>query len=223
MTQIPAGRVADQARTHLGERGPINTCVSNGPEEWARELGLPTLGTASVTEYVRLASAGVKGYRYHDGTDGLARGHIGVWTHAALGSTTSEHVSVVDEVRGSLWRGIGSGTPSGKVAQQPASGGFNPRAVLRGYVILPTETGGHAHVKPPVKPVATRPEPAKPATGPDTYTVKRGDTLIKIAARKKTTWQKIMAANPPTKNGKSTDFHIARPNLILVGQKLRIP
>lgn len=221
MTHIPATRLAAQARRHLDESGPLNTCVSNGPEKWARELGLPTLGTASVTEAVRLAKTGHNGYRYHDGTEGLARGHIGVWTHAALGSTTSEHVSVVDEVRGNLWRGIGSGTPSGRVACQPASGGFNPRSVLRGYIIAPTETSGTAHVKPPVKPPVTNHEPAKPASG--TYTVKRGDTLIKIAARNKTTWQKIMAANPPAKNGRTADFHIVRANLIFSGQKIRIP
>lgn len=219
MTHVTAERIADQARSHLGENGPLNTCVSNGPEEWARELGLPTLGTASVTEYVRLAQAGVKGYRYYNGTDGLARGHIGVWTHAALGSQAAEHVSVVDDVSGSLWRGIGSGTPSGRVAKQPASGGYNPKTVLRGYVILPTETSHQATHNPPIKQPTTRPEPARG----DVYTIKHGDTLIKIAAKHHTTWQKIMAANPPAKNGKTADFHIVRANLIFGGQKIRIP
>jgi LysM repeat protein len=216
VSHVPAAALADQARKHLGEGGPINTCVSNGPEHWARELGLPILGTASVREYVRLAQAGTKGYTYHDGTNGLARGYIAVWTHEALGSTLSEHVCVIDEVKGNLWRGIGSGTPNGTVARQPASGGLNPKSVLRGYIVAPTETGGHVVVKPPVVKPSTHPDPA-PA-----YTIKRGDTLTRIASKHHTTVAKILKANPP-KGNKSADFHILRANLIIVGQKIRIP
>lgn len=217
MTHIPAARIADQARDHLGENGPINTCVSNGFRKWTRELGLPDIGTDSVSEAVRLAQNGHAGYRYHDGTDGIARGNIGVWTHSALGSNTAEHVTVVDDVRGALWKGIGSGTPSGKVAWQPASGGYNPKTVLRGYLIAPTETTG-APSKPAAKPPM---QPSHAASG-DTYTVRKGDTLIKIASKHGTTWQKILTANPP-KGGRSQDFHILRANLITVGQKIRIP
>jgi LysM repeat protein len=215
MTHVPASAIADQALEHLGESGPIDTCVSNGLERWPRELGLPTLGTGSVTEAVRLAKAGFHGYRYVDGTSGLARGHFGVWTHEALGSDQEEHVCVVDQVAGSLWRGIGSGTPSGKVARQPANGGLNPKGVLRGYIVAPTETVGA------VKPAAVV-VPAVPASS-GVYVVQKKDTLVKIAAKRHSSVAAILKANPPLKSGKSADLHIARANLIIVGQKIRIP
>lgn len=214
MTHVPAAAIADQARKHLGEDGPVNTCVSNGPERWTRELGLPQLGTASVTEAVRLAKAGHNGYRYHDGTDGLSRGHIGVWTHEALGSGDAEHVSVVDDVEGALWKGIGSGTPSHKVARQPQGGGLNPKSVLRGYIIAPTET------EPAAKPAAAKPaSPSKTST----YTVQPGDYLARIARQHHTSVKAILAANPALPSRRSADFHIARANLIIAGQKIHLP
>lgn len=206
-------RIADIAESHLGEPGPTNTCMSNGLEKWVTEAGLPALGTSSVSVGIDRARDGRNGWKYREGTDGLARGHFAVWSHAALGSPNLEHVTCVTLVRGNTWHGIGSGTPSERVALQPASGGMNPMTVLRGYLIPPTNTAT------PVKPAVVKP---KPAASGDTYTVRRGDTLIKIARRHKTTWQKIAAANPP-QNGRSSDFHILRPNLILVGQKIRIP
>jgi LysM repeat protein len=54
---------------------------------------------------------------------------------------------------------------------------------------------------------------ASPAATPLTYTVKAGDTLIKIANKFKTTQKAILAANPALKNA----------NLIAVGQVLTIP
>lgn len=216
MTHVPTAAVADVARTHIGDSGPINTCVSNGPERWARELGLPQLGTASVTEYIKRAKAGQHGYRYHDGTVGLSRGHIAVWTHEALGSDQAEHVCVVDDVEGAMWRGIGSGTPSGKVARQPASGGLNPKTVLRGYVVLPTDTAAAA--APAVaKPVKTDPG------GLEVYRVKAGDMLGRIAAKHGTTVKAILSANPALPSRRSADFHIARANLIVVGQRIYLP
>lgn len=219
MSHVPATLIADQAVKHLGEPGPINSCVSNGLNRWPGELGLPAIGTASVTEAVRRAKAGFNGYRYVSGTEGLARGHFGIWSHEALGSPDDEHTCVVDEVNGDQWRGIGSGTPSGKVARQPASGGTNPRSVLVGYIVAPTETTAKTPAAQPSRPAA---QPTTSSSG-STYTVRKGDTLIRIAARKKTTWRAIVAANPPSADGRSRDFHIARPNLIVIGQKIRIP
>ena len=219
MTHVPASRIADQAVKHLGEPGPANTCVSNGLNRWPAELGLPSIGTASVTEAVRRAKAGFEGYRYVDGTAGLARGHFGIWSHEALGSVNDEHTCIVDEVHGGMWRGIGSGTPSGLVARQPASGGMNPKSVLVGYIIAPTETTGSAPAAHTAAPAA-KPVPAGHGTQ---YVVRRGDTLIRIANRHGTTWRKIVAANPPAADGRSHDFHIVRPNLIVIGQKIRIP
>lgn len=218
MTHVPAAAIADQARQHLGEPGPDNTCVSNGLNRWPVELGLPAIGTASVTEAVRLAKAGHNGYRYVDGTHGIARGHFGIWSHEALGSVNDEHTCVVDQVDGNVWRGIGSGTPTGKVARQPASGGLNPLSVLVGYIVAPTEI---AAVTPAKHTTPAAPKP--PAAAPGTYTVRKGDTLTRIAAKHGTTWRQIAAANPPAGDGRSHDFRILRPNLIEVGQKIRIP
>jgi LysM repeat protein len=209
VTTVPLHALADQAQKHLGEDGPLDTCVSNGPERWARELGLLPLGTASVTEARRLAKAGHNGWRYHEGTAGLARGHVGDWDPKALGDPDARHVCVVDDVEGERWRGIGSGTPSGKVARQPASGGFNPKTVLVGYFVPPTETAAAAPAKAPAK-------------GGD-YVVQRGDYLLRIAAQHDTTVKAILALNPPLPARRSADYHIAAPNLILVGQRLRLP
>jgi LysM repeat protein len=217
VTTVPASALADQARKHLGEDGPLDTCVSNGSERWARELGLATLGTASVTEARRLAKAGHNGWRYHEGTAGLARGHVADWDPKALGDADARHVCVVDEVDGDRWRGIGSGTPSGKVARQPASGGFNPKSVLVGYLIAPTETAAAAPAKAPAAPAKA------PAKAGGEYVVKSGDYLLRIAAQHDTTVKAILAANPPLPTRRPADYHIAAPNLILVGQRIRLP
>lgn len=232
MTHVPAAALADQARKHLGESGPLNTCLSNGPERWAAELGLLPLGTGSVTEARRLARAGVHGWRYVDGTDGLARGHVADWDPKYLGSPDDRHVCVVDDVDGDRWRGIGSGTPSGKVAPQPASGGTNPRGVLVGYFVAPTETPAPAHdprsSKPKTAPVKTqRPktEPVKvqrPAD-PAVYTVKAGDYLRRIAKDHGTTVQAILRVNPPLPSRRSADFHIVRADYVQTGQRIRLP
>jgi LysM repeat protein len=219
VTHVPATKIADQALKHLGESGPLNTCVSNGMRRWTRELGLPDIGTDSVSEAERLAKNGHAGWRYHQGTDGLARGNFGDWDPAFLGDFNARHVTVIDDVDGVLWRGVGSGTPSSKVARQPQSGGYNSKKMLRGYFIAPTETVAQPAVKPVPKPIKHTHAAEFPG---DTYTVRRGDTLIKIASKHGTSWQKIYAANPP-KGNKSGDFHILRPNLIFVGQKIRIP
>lgn len=54
--------------------------------------------------------------------------------------------------------------------------------------------------------------PAQPATGETVYTVQKGDTLSKIAAKYGTTYQKLASYNG-----------IANPNIINVGQKIKIP
>lgn len=220
MTHVPAAALADQARTHLGEDGPRDTCLSNGPERWARELGLPTLGTGSVTEARRLARAGHNGWRYVEGTAGLARGHVADWDPAVLGGPDERHVCIVDEVDGAHWRGIGSGTPSGRVALQPASGGTNPRSVLVGYFIAPTET-----VPAPAKTPKPRTGAVKtqPAAEPGVLVVKRGDVLSRIAEQHGTTVKALLRANPALPSRRSADFHIARADLIIVGQRIRLP
>lgn len=227
MTHVPAGALADQARKHLGEDGPLNTCLSNGPERWAAELGLLPLGTGSVTEARRLARAGHHGWSYHEGTAGLARGHVADWDPKYLGSPDDRHVCVVDEVDGSSWRGIGSGTPSGTVARQPASGGMNPTAVLVGYFVAPTETPAPAAPKPNPKPktgaVKVQTGAVKTAAKPTTYTVQTGDYLARIARQHGTSVRALLAANPALPSRRSADFHIVRADYIQAGQRIRLP
>lgn len=226
MTHVPTPALAEQAEKHLGEPGPVDTCWSNGPERWAHELGLPGLGTASVSEARRLAKAGHNGWSYHEGTAGLARGHVGDWDPDVLGRTAADrnpaHVCVVDEVRGDAWRGIGSGTPSGKVARQPSSGGLNPKGVLIGYFVAPTETRAAPAPAPAPKP-ATSSSSSSSSAKATTYTVKDKDYLLRIAAQHKTTVKAILKLNPALPSRRSADFHIARADLILVGQKIRLP
>lgn len=58
---------------------------------------------------------------------------------------------------------------------------------------------------------AYTPQPTKPPGG-TVYVVKRGDTLSSIAAKYKTTWQKLASFNS-----------IKNPNVIMPGQKIKIP
>lgn len=220
MTRVAPIRHVEVARDHLGDAAPVNTCVRLGMGAWPAELGLPTLDTDSVSEAERRARNGYHGWKYVEGTVGIKPGYYGDWKPSVLGATPSNpnprHVSVIETIAGSRWRGIGAGTPSQKVAYQPASGGTNPLNVLRGYFVPPTETNAAS----PVKPAATHPAPAK---GGQTYVVSRGDTVWAIAKRFKVTQRAILNANPPAKNRRPDDFHISSPSLIVVGQKLHIP
>lgn len=220
---VAPSRFADQALSHLGEDGPLNTCWSNGPERWARELGLPGLNTGSVSQAEQSARAGVNGWRYHAGTDGIAPGHIADWKPQYLGPTATNpnprHVTAVVEVRGDQWRGVGSGTPSGKVAKQPAGGGLNPLSVLDGYFVPPTVTSA---AQAPSKP-ASKPKPVDDDDDRAVYLIRKGDYLQRIAKRHDTSVRAILAANPSSRDGRSRDFHIARANHIEAGQRIYLP
>lgn len=63
----------------------------------------------------------------------------------------------------------------------------------------------------PAKPAAPA-QPAQGTAGEQVYTVQRGDTLSGIAAKYGTTYQKLASYNG-----------IANPNVISVGQKIKIP
>ena len=97
------------------------------------------------------------------------------------------------------------GTPPG-----PEIGGCAPPA----NGTPPAKGDAPAKGERPTK--AGTPDEVKPSTGRTarTYTVKRGDTLSKIADRFGTTWQKLHRANKGT---------IDNPNLIFPGTKLKIP
>jgi LysM repeat protein len=70
-------------------------------------------------------------------------------------------------------------------------------------LVIPGTTGTPGNPPPPTTP---------PPGNVGTYTVVRGDTLARIAARFGTTWQAIASLN-----------NIANPNLIYAGQVLKIP
>lgn len=212
--------LATVAQRHLGEPGANDTCLE-AINRWVDEAGGTPLPTASVSAAVKLAQAGRNGWTYHAGLDGLQLGDVLRWSPDALGRTREdpnpEHVSVYvkADARGNL-QSVGSGGPSGKVALQPQGGGFNPPRTFVGYFRVAVETAA-----PAPKPAAAKPKPAAAAAG--TVTVKRGDTLYDLARAHHTTVAAFLAANPRSADGLSHDYHIVRQNLILVGQRLRLP
>lgn len=125
-----AQQYADVALSHVGEPGPNNTCLSNGVQKWAGEVGLPQLGGNTSTVSVYRAAAQKDGY-YHAGMAGVQVGDILDW--AGIG-----HVTVCTGVSpsGGL-QSVGSGTANGLVRVDPPSGGYNNPATFRGYIRLP--------------------------------------------------------------------------------------
>lgn len=79
-----------------------------------------------------------------------------------------------------------------------------------GSTASPEAGSGPSTASPKAAPVTPKAAPA----GDETYTVRRGDWLSKIAPREHTTWQRIFAVNRD---------RIADPDLIYPGQVLRLP
>jgi Tfp pilus assembly protein FimV len=100
-------------------------------------------------------------------------------------------------------------------------------AVLVGYFVAPTETAAAPAPKPNPKPktgaVKVQTGAVKTAMKPDTYTVKSGDYLRRIASQHGTTVRAILAANPALPSRRSADFHIVRADYIQAGQRIRLP
>lgn len=209
------------AREHLGEPGPNNSCLE-AVNRWVDEAGGKPLPTASVSAAVQLVQgAGRNGWTYHEGLNGVQVGDVLRWQRAALGPTREdpnpEHVSVYTARDGhGNMQSIGSGGPSGRVALQPQSGGFNPPSTFRGYFRVQLEQPAPA--KPPAKPAASSSSSSKAD-----IVVAKGDTLTGIAARERTSVQALLRANPKATDGRTRNYHITRPNLILVGQRLHRP
>jgi LysM repeat protein len=93
------------------------------------------------------------------------------------------------------------------------SGAATPVPLTPGSFAPPTAAAG-ATSRPPTaasQPPAAAPTVVRPA-GETTYVIQRGDTLAKIAARYGVTVKQITDLNG-----------IKNPNMIVVGQKLRIP
>lgn len=217
MTHIPYSRHVGQARSHLHDKAPVNTCVEDGMDLWPKELGLPTLDTYSVTTAEQRARDGYHGWKYVDGTEGIQPGFYGDWKPQYLGSPTDRHVCVVESISGSKWRGIGAGGPTGTVWYQPKSEGMNPLSVLQGYFVPPTETKT-------ATPAVVKPAAEVTTDHTKTYTVVKNDTVYGIAKKFKIGQQALLKANPRKAGAKrNADYHITSPSLIYIGQKLHIP
>lgn len=208
MTNIARNRIAATAEEHLGEHSPVDTCMSLGMNKWPQELGLPGIGTNSVSEGERRARAGYNGWEYHTDMSKAEVGDFADWESKVLGPTREDanprHVSVIRDIdpAGNL-RTIGSGGPTGQVWWQPQGRGFNPPEYFRGFFRAPLSTGGSSKPR-------TKTSPTKQA-GAATYKVKRGDYLLRIAAQHDTTVGRLVKLNK-----------IRNPDHIEVGQVLKL-
>jgi len=115
----------------------------------------------------------------------------------------SEHVGIVEKVSGSTITVI-EGNKNNAVGRRTLQ--VNGR-YIRGYGVPEFEKKATSASAP-----ATPAKPAQPAAGETVYTVQKGDTLSKIATKYGTTYQKLAEYNG-----------IANPNIISVGQKIKIP
>lgn len=110
----------------------------------------------------------------------------------------SEHVGIVEKVSGSTITVI-EGNKSNAVGRRTLQ--VNGR-YIRGYGVPEFEK----------KATSTDTTPTQPTAGETVYTVQKGDTLSKIANKYGTTYQKLASYNG-----------IVNPNVISVGQKIKIP
>ena len=111
-------------------------------------------------------------------------------------ATPAEQIAIAEKVL--VGQGIGAWPTCGKFL----TGGTTP---------VPATPKAAPQAAP--APAAAAPAPAAQRSHERTYTVKRGDTLSKIAAAHGTTWQKVYANNKGT---------LRNPNMINVGQKLAV-
>lgn len=124
------------------------------------------------------------------------------WDDNGVGDCTggSEHVGIVEKVSGSTITVI-EGNKSNAVGRRTLQ--VNGR-YIRGYGVPEFEKKATSTAAPA--------QTAQPAAGETVYTVQKGDTLSKIATKYGTTYQKLASYNG-----------IANPNIINVGQKIKIP
>lgn len=211
-------KLAATAQRHLGEAGPTDTCLK-AINRWVVEAGGQSIGTDSVTAAQAAAERGLHGWSYHEGTAGLQIGDVLDWDPKALASPTDRHVSVLVDRQGTMLKSIGSGGPTGKVAYQPQSGGYNPVSTVRGY-FRPALTAAEpaAPAKAPAGPAKAQPA----ASNSSDYVVVRGDDLLSIAQRNGTTVARLLQLNPPNRAHTTGTHSIIRPSLILVGQRIRL-
>lgn len=117
-------------------------------------------------------------------------------------ASKEQQITIAERV---LWKGYNGTAPQGKGAWPVCGVG------LTNTPYAPTTT------PPPVTPPPTTPPPVTPPTTGDTYTVKAGDYLSKIATELKVEggWQALYELNKAVIG--------PNPNLIQVGMKLKLP
>ena len=127
------------------------------------------------------------------------------WDDKGVGDCTgsADHVGIVESCDGHTITVI-EGNKSNAVGRRTLE--VNGR-FIRGFGV-PDFSKKATASSTPAKPAT----PAQGATGEQVYTVQRGDTLSGIAAKYGTTYQKLASYNG-----------IANPNVISVGQKIKIP
>lgn len=130
------------------------------------------------------------------------------WDDNGVGDCTgsADHVGIVESCNGHTITVI-EGNKSNAVSRRTLE--VNGR-YIRGFGV-PDFSKKATASSTPAKP-ATPAQPAQGATGEQVYTVQSGDTLSGIAAKYGTTYQKLASYNG-----------IANPNVISVGQKIKIP
>lgn len=131
------------------------------------------------------------------------------WQDSGVGDNTGypDHVGIVVSVSGDTIKVI-EGNISDRVGYRNIKvNGKN----IRGYC-LPDYASKATSQKPAQQPQQSSGSAPAAAAGEQTYTVKKGDTLSKIASKYGTTYQKLASYNG-----------IANPNVINVGQIIRIP
>ena len=128
------------------------------------------------------------------------------WDDNGAGDCTgsSDHVGVVESCNGDTITVV-EGNKSNAVGRRTLE--VNGR-YIRGYGVPDFSKKATSE---PAKPAAPA-QPAQGTAGEQVYTVQRGDTLSGIAAKYGTTYQKLASYNG-----------IANPNVISVGQKIKIP
>lgn len=204
-------QLAERAASHIGESAPNDTCVSLGMNKWPQELDLPGIGTNSVSEAKVRAQRGYNGWSYHQDLDDLQIGDFVDWDPSVLNDPDDRHVSIAAEfdAHGAV-KSIGAGGPTGKVAYQPRGGGFNPRSMFRGFFRVPLPAK-QSSSRPTSDTTAIQTASAGKPTAKNTYTVKRGDNLLHVAAAHHTTVGRLVKLN-----------RIRNADHIEVGQQLQL-
>lgn len=135
------------------------------------------------------------------------------WDDNGVGDCTGypEHVGIVEAVNGNTITVI-EGNMSNKVGERALQ--VNGR-YIRGYCLpdyASKANGVPSGSVPSASVPSGSPSSGSASSAEQVYTVQAGDTLSKIAAKYGTTYQKLASYNG-----------IANPNIINVGQKIRIP